>query len=166
MARSFDSRLRVKTDYLAALTLTLAPLLYFSSVLLKHGVLCPDDGILQNIPLRIVIAHMIRSGYVPLWNPYIFSEPNRVEIKTTSSEPSILVLTDNYYSGWRAYLDGGAVETLRVNYNLRGVPLAGGNHRVEFFYRPKAVLIGLIISLLTLALLVLWAKRPLLRPAK
>jgi len=41
-----------------------------------------------------------------------------------------------------------------------------GNHRVEFFYRPKAVLIGLIISLLTLALLVLWAKRPLLRPAK
>ena len=109
---------------------------------------------------------MIRSGYVPLWNPYIFSEPNRVEIKTTSSEPSILVLTDNYYSGWRAYLDGGAVETLRVNYNLRRVPLAGGNHRVEFFYRPKAVLIGLIISLLTLALLVLWAKRPLLRPAK
>ena len=73
MARSFDSRLRVKTDYLAALTLTLAPLLYFSPVLLKHGVLCPDDGILQNIPLRIVIAHMIRSGYVPLWNPYIFS---------------------------------------------------------------------------------------------
>lgn len=57
MARSFDSRLRVKTDYLAALTLTLAPLLYFSPVLLKHGVLCPDDGILQNIPLRIVIAH-------------------------------------------------------------------------------------------------------------
>src|SRR2546430_12227147 len=73
MARSFDSRPRVKTDYLAALTLTLAPLLYFSPVLLKHGVLCPDDGILQNLPLRIVIAHMIRSGYAPLWNPYIFS---------------------------------------------------------------------------------------------
>src|SRR2546430_1455071 len=64
---------RVKSDYLAALTLTLAPLLYFSPVLLKDGVLCPDDGILQNVPLRFVIAQMIRSGYVPLWNPYILS---------------------------------------------------------------------------------------------
>ena len=166
MARSFDSRLRVKTDYLAALTLTLAPLLYFSPVLLKHGVLCPDDGILQNLPPRIVIAHMIRSGYVPLWNPYIFSEPNRVEIKTTSSEPSILVLTDNYYSGWRAYLDGGRgrdsagqlqparCSACRRQSSSRILLSAKGRaHRIDYFAAD-------------LALLVLWAKRPLLRPAK
>jgi uncharacterized membrane protein YfhO len=46
---------------------------------------------------------------------------------------------------------------MRVNYNLRGVAVPAGNHLVEFVYRPKSVLIGLVISLLALATLVLWA---------
>jgi cell division septation protein DedD len=86
-------------------------------------------------------------------------EPNRVELKTSSSAPSILVLSENHYPGWRAYVDGRAQETLRVDYNLRGVVLAAGEHRVEFVYRPKSVLVGLAVSLLTLASLLLWSSR-------
>jgi hypothetical protein len=44
-----------------------------------------------------------------------------------------------------------------VNYNLRGVAVPAGNHVVAFVYWPKSVLIGLLISLLALAVLVLWA---------
>lgn len=86
-------------------------------------------------------------------------EPNRVEVKTQAATPSILVLSENHYPGWNAYVDGGAVETQRVDYNLRGVALNAGNHTVEFVYRPKSVIIGLVISLLTLAVLVFWATR-------
>ena len=86
-------------------------------------------------------------------------EPNRVEVKTVSSAPSILVLSENHFPGWRAYADGRSVETLRVDYGLRGVVLAAGEHTVEFVYRPKSVIIGLAVSLLTLAALVLWAAR-------
>jgi hypothetical protein len=86
-------------------------------------------------------------------------EPNRVEVKTASSSPSILILSENHFPGWRAYTDGRAVETLRVDYGLRGVVLSAGEHTVEFVYRPKSVIIGLAISLLTLAALVLWAAR-------
>jgi Bacterial membrane protein YfhO len=86
-------------------------------------------------------------------------EPNRVEVKTASSAPSILVLSENHYPGWRAYVDGRAAETLRVDYGLRGVVLAAGEHRVEFVYRPKSVLIGLAVSLATLAALLLWSSR-------
>jgi hypothetical protein len=86
-------------------------------------------------------------------------EPNRVELKTDSPAPSLLVLSENHYPGWRAYLDGRAVETLRVNYNLRGVALPPGAHEVTFVYRPKSVVIGLIISLLTAAALTLWRLR-------
>lgn len=86
-------------------------------------------------------------------------DPNRVEVKTEASAPSILVLSENHYPGWRAYVDGRAVETLRVDYSLRGVVLAAGEHRVEFVYRPKSVLIGFIISLVTLAALILWSAR-------
>lgn len=86
-------------------------------------------------------------------------EPNRVEVQTASGAPSILVLSENYFPGWLAYVDGGAAETLRVDYNLRGVVLPAGEHTVEFVYRPKSVLYGLLVSLLTLAALLVWAAR-------
>ena len=90
-------------------------------------------------------------------------DPNRVDVKTTASTASILILGDNHYPGWRTYVDGRAVETLRVDYNLRGVPLAAGEHHVEFLYRPKSVLIGLLLSLLTAALIALPTRLTLAR---
>jgi hypothetical protein len=84
-------------------------------------------------------------------------EPNRVEVKTLSTTPAILVLSENHYPGWRAYVDGQNVEVMRVDYNLRGVAVPAGSHLVKFVYQPKSVLVGLVISLLTLALLLLWA---------
>jgi hypothetical protein len=86
-------------------------------------------------------------------------EPNTVRIKTKSNAPSILVLSENHYPGWRAYVDGRPVETMRVDYNLRGVTLDAGEHNVEFLYRPKSVFVGLAISLLTLLGLVVWWRR-------
>lgn len=84
------------------------------------------------------------------------AEPNRVMVKTESAEPAILVLSANHFPGWRAYIDGKFVTNLRVDYNLRGVALPAGEHTVEFVYRPKSVLIGAVISLLTLIGLVIW----------
>lgn len=86
-------------------------------------------------------------------------EPNRVSMKTKSTKPSILVLSENHYPGWLAHVDGRAVETLQVDYNLRGVTLAAGEHNVEFIYRPKSWLLGLVISLLAVIAPVLWWKR-------
>ena len=80
-------------------------------------------------------------------------EPNRIDVSTRADGPAILVLSENHYPGWRAYLDGRAVETLRVDYNLRGVALPAGQHLVEFAYRPKSVLIGMAMSLFAIALL-------------
>ena len=87
------------------------------------------------------------------------AEPNQVVVKTQSAQPAILVLSANHYPGWRAYVDGRLVETLRVDYNLRGVTLPAGEHSVEFVYRPKSVLIGAVISMLTLMGLIVWWKR-------
>jgi hypothetical protein len=80
-----------------------------------------------------------------------------VELRTKSDAPALLVLGENYYPGWRAEVDGRAAETLRVNYNLRGVELPAGEHTVRFTYRPRSLMLGLLVSLLTLVGLVLWA---------
>lgn len=83
-------------------------------------------------------------------------QANVVQIRTRSVSPSILVLSENFYPGWRAYVDGESAEILRVNYNLRGLALSEGEHVVEFVYRPYSVLIGLAISTLTTLGLFLW----------
>ncbi|HXI23489.1 MAG TPA: hypothetical protein VNG71_06415, partial [Pyrinomonadaceae bacterium] len=65
--------MKIKKDRLAAVSVTLAPILYFITPILKGHVLCPDDGILQNVPFRVAAAQIIKSGFLPLWDPYIFS---------------------------------------------------------------------------------------------
>jgi hypothetical protein len=86
-------------------------------------------------------------------------EPNRVDVRTRAGGASILVLSENHYPGWRAYLDGRSVGVLRVNYAQRGVYVPAGEHEVRFVYRPKSVYIGLLISLLAAAALAVWCRR-------
>jgi uncharacterized membrane protein YfhO len=81
-------------------------------------------------------------------------EPNRIDVSTKADRPSLLVLGENHYPGWRTYVDGRAVDTLRVDYNLRGAVLPAGEHLVEFSYQPKSLLIGTALSLLAVVLLV------------
>ncbi|HEX3086047.1 MAG TPA: hypothetical protein VHP99_16055, partial [Pyrinomonadaceae bacterium] len=66
-------RLRIKTDRAAAIAVSLAPVLYFLPALLQGKVLCPADGLLQNVPFRMAAAQIVRAGHLPLWDPYIFS---------------------------------------------------------------------------------------------
>ncbi|MEO8593306.1 MAG: hypothetical protein ABI759_08290 [Candidatus Solibacter sp.] len=49
---------------------------------------------------------------------------------------AILVVSDNWYPGWHATLDGQAVELLHADAALRGVAVPAGAHRVEMVYRP------------------------------
>ena len=83
-------------------------------------------------------------------------EANRLDVRTKAVGPSILVLGENHYPGWRAYLDGQPVGVLRVNYNQRGVHVPAGEHEVRFVYRPKSFIIGAAVSLLTALGLLLW----------
>src|SRR5205085_5715910 len=85
--------------------------------------------------------------------------PNRVEIATDSLTPSLLLLADNYYPGWRAEIYGHRTTIVRANYNQRGVALPAGKHLVIFSYRPRSVLTGLLVSGVALLSLLWWMKR-------
>src|ERR1041385_6226352 len=73
MIGSSGPRVKIRKAHLAAAAVTLAPVFYFLTPILQGHVLCPDDGILQNVPFRAPAAQIIKSGYLPLWDPYIFS---------------------------------------------------------------------------------------------
>jgi hypothetical protein len=88
--------------------------------------------------------------------------PGRMLIETASRKPSVLVLSEIAYPGWRVTIDGFGSELLRVNYNLRGVALPEGSHRVELTYSPLSLKVGAVVSITTalgLLLIVLWEKR-------
>jgi len=85
------------------------------------------------------------------------AQSSRIDVKTESATPSLLVLSENHYPGWRASVDGRTTEIIRVNYNQRGVALPAGKHLVTFIYRPISVLVGRAVSLITLAALSWWA---------
>jgi hypothetical protein len=73
-------------------------------------------------------------------------EPERVIIEAHLGEPGYLVLTDAYYPGWHATLDGQPADILRADYYFRAVLLPEGEHRVEFVYDPLSLRLGVFLS--------------------
>ena len=61
---------------------------------------------------------------------------DRVEIDVPAGAPGLLVLTDSYYPGWRAAVNGRPVPVLATDVVFRGVLLGGGACRVVFRYDP------------------------------
>jgi uncharacterized membrane protein YfhO len=74
-------------------------------------------------------------------------EDDRVTMRSHGS--GMLVLSDSWYPGWRAKVDGRDAKVERVDYLLRGVRVGPGAHTVEMTYRPLSFRIGWIVSLLT-----------------
>ncbi len=83
--------------------------------------------------------------------------PNHLELSTQSDAAGLLVLSEMYYPGWEASVDGQPVQVLRADTTLRAVCLPAGAHRVRFEFRPRDLTLGAIISGAALGLLVLVA---------
>jgi len=76
-------------------------------------------------------------------------EPQKIEITTKTDKPQMLFLSDNYYPGWKAYVNDKETKIYRANYTFRSVYLPKGNHVVKFIYQPLSFSIGSVISLLS-----------------
>jgi hypothetical protein len=74
-------------------------------------------------------------------------EPERVVLRTRGGEPAIVVLTDAYFPGWAATVDGEPAPLLRANLNFRAVPVPAGEHEIEMRYRPASLRWGLALAL-------------------
>ena len=81
-------------------------------------------------------------------------EPERVVVTAAADAPAWLVLSDTWFPGWRARLDGADVPIARANHAFRAIALPAGRHDVEFVFRPRGLVAGAAISLLSLAVVV------------
>ncbi|MDX2010856.1 MAG: YfhO family protein [Myxococcaceae bacterium] len=92
-------------------------------------------------------------------------EPRRVVVEVRSCRSGFLVLTDAWYPGWSANVDGADTPILRANHLVRAVAIAPGTHVVEFSYLPTSFLVGAALTMLGLLGLGL-ALRPRTGPAR
>ncbi len=79
-----------------------------------------------------------------------YYSPNKIIINVSLKNPGFLLLSENYYPGWKAYDNGKKVNILKADYILRAIYLEKGNHVVKFVYDPLSYKIGKISTLLSL----------------
>jgi len=79
----------------------------------------------------------------------VVRDPERMVIEVETEQRGILVLSEIYYPGWRAYVDGEQVKIYRADYLLRFLPLEAGHHRVELIYDPLSFKIGMATTIIT-----------------
>jgi hypothetical protein len=77
-------------------------------------------------------------------------ENEHILIRAEANQQCYLVLSEIFYPGWRAKVDGKRVPIIRGNYMFRVVPLERGDHEVHLYFISQPFYIGTIVSLLTL----------------
>jgi hypothetical protein len=79
--------------------------------------------------------------------------PEEVQLELEGSVSGLLVLSDTYYPGWRAFVDGVEGTILQANHVFRALPVPAGARQVVFKYEPDSFRYGLWLSALSLLLL-------------
>ncbi|MBW2665023.1 MAG: YfhO family protein [Deltaproteobacteria bacterium] len=69
-----------------------------------------------------------------------------VALRTNGARPGVVVLTDAWFPGWLATVDGKQAPLLRANLAFRGVVVPAGEHVVEMHYRPASRRRGLWLA--------------------
>ena len=80
------------------------------------------------------------------------ANPNRNDYHISSSQAGWFVISDVWYPGWRAYVDGKSVQLWRANFLFRAVQIPEGSHRVTVKYQPSSFYCGFGISLISLVM--------------
>jgi uncharacterized membrane protein YfhO len=83
-------------------------------------------------------------------------------VQTNANRPALLVLSDVYAHGWKAWVDNKPVPIAITNVAFRGVPVGAGAHTVRFEFDPEDLRTGRMISLTLLLLLAAYGVKWLL----
>lgn len=119
------------------------------------------ETVVDSDPLRLRTIDVARQALIdrpipelvgvtgePVTATIVSASARRVEIQATTAQPGLLVLSDSYFPGWTATVNGSPREIHRVDIALRGVLLPSGEHTVVFSYQPRWFQIGVVVSLL------------------
>ncbi|MFN8635723.1 MAG: YfhO family protein [Chloroflexota bacterium] len=145
------------------------PRAYPRAFVVPEAVLAPDGTAamvrLRDGPLdprrQVVVESAPASGLgpftgTPAAGATIVAEGTSVlDVQATAPSGGFLVLTDPFYPGWRAFVDGVETPILRADFLFRAVELPPGTHAVRFTFTPDSLQRGSLLSLAGLAIALL-----------
>lgn len=91
-------------------------------------------------------------------------EPNMIRLRTSTAADRIVFISDTFYPGWKAFIDGQSKKIYRANYAFRAIPVPAGTHLITMVYYPDTVRWGWYISSLSVVLTaaaMIWVRRKL-----
>lgn len=83
-------------------------------------------------------------------------EPNALIYELNSAKGGVVVLSEIYYPGWKATLDGQEISVGRADYVLRAVKVPAGKHVLEMNFNPSSITVTETIAWIALAVLLLF----------
>lgn len=69
----------------------------------------------------------------------------RFTVKTTT--PALFYVSDSYFPGWHATINGQQTQIYEANYNFRAILAPSGTSNVDFYYLPGSYIWGIIVSI-------------------
>jgi hypothetical protein len=82
---------------------------------------------------------------------WISRENSTLKLKVDNPQESILVLSQTFYPGWKAFVDGNETDVFPANFGLTGIVVGPGAHEIVFSFSPASFKWGLLLSVLALA---------------
>lgn len=76
--------------------------------------------------------------------------PGREEFEVEADGAALLVVRTSFARGWRARVDGRPTAVFRANGKHKAVPISAGRHRVMLSYHPPGLVLGAVVSALSL----------------
>jgi hypothetical protein len=81
--------------------------------------------------------------------------PHEITLQAELEQPGYVVISDTWYPGWQAWLDGQLAPIERANLAFRAIHVPQGTHSLRLIYRPASYLWGLRTSLGALGIITL-----------
>lgn len=100
----------------------------------------------------LTAENVVLSGGEPGTAAITSDRPGRFEIRTDAESRQLLVVSESYYDGWEARVDGRPERVIRVYGDFMGVVLEAGKHSVRLVFQPESLRAGRNLSLAGLVL--------------
>lgn len=77
-------------------------------------------------------------------------DTSSVNLSVNSDGGGLLFLSDTYYPGWEAFINGRPTKIYQADYAFRAISVSAGEHKITFIYRPQSFLLGGKISIISI----------------
>jgi hypothetical protein len=76
--------------------------------------------------------------------------PKEVKVLSKTGDKALVSLLQNNYYGWKATIDGQPTKVFTGNMSFISVMVPAGDHEVVYFYDPRDVKVGFLVSMIAL----------------